>query len=130
MFQDAIFKKYKIEENNSTIGEFEVNVDLVKNSNFKRPFNRDNTRKTILKIGDRDYEKLNEYIIHSMKDYHNRLNDCALSDYEIMSKTYHRLYSMWLELHTYKNDNNLVAMDNVYDLFSYELYVLGYTEIE
>ncbi len=127
MFMDISFKKYKIDENNSTIGEFEVNMELMKHTEFARPFIRDNNRRVITKIGNRNYEELNNYIINCMKNYYNRLVNAAATDYDMMLKTYNRLYDMWKELHMHKNNNNLVEMDKMYDLFSYELYVLGYT---
>ena len=43
-----------------------------------------------------------------------------------MLKTYQHLYNMWQELHNFKVSKNLKEIDKMYDLFSYELYVLGY----
>ena len=126
MFIDTTFKKYKIDENNIAIGELEINPVIIEKCEFSYPFIRENIRKIITKIGNRDYEKLNKYIIDSMNEYFNRLNNASASEKKRMLVTYNRLYDMWKELHNYKKNNNLVEMDKVYDLFSYELYVLGY----
>lgn len=128
MFEDETFKKYKIDENNSSVGEIAVNEELIHNSKFYYPFVRDNLRKEIIKVGNRDYEALNKYIIASMNDYYNRLMNATDADQDLLLNNYNRLYSMWRELYNYKKSGNLIEMDKIYDLFSYELYVLGYTE--
>ncbi len=127
MFVDAAFKKYKIDENNVSIGVLEVNQNLLKMNDFVQPFIREQDYKMIIKIGDRNYDVLNKYIIASLNDYYNRLMNASKSDRNMMTKTYNHLYEMWVELHEHKKNNNLVEMDKTYDLFSYELYVLGYT---
>lgn len=128
MFDDTTLKKYKIDENERSIGELEVNCDLLKQNNFLSPFIRENDKKIVTKIGDRNYEVLNQYIINCMNDYYNRLINSTTTDRDTMLNIYNRLYDMWQELHNYKKSNNLVEMDKIYDLFSYELYVLGYTD--
>ncbi len=129
MFTDVTFKKYHISENDKLIGDLEVNAPLLTSTTFAMPFIREKELKRVTKIGDRNYEKLNQYIIRSLKDYYNRLmNSTSISERSIMLKTYQHLYEMWNDLHNYKRSNNLVEMDKTYDLFSYELYVLGYTE--
>ena len=93
------------------------------------PFIRETDFKRVTKIGDRNYEKLNAYIIRCMKDYYERLmSSSSISERSMMQKTYEHLYEMWNDLHNFKRNNNLVEMDKTYDLFSYELYVLGYTD--
>ena len=127
MFVDATFKKYKIDENDISIGVVEANNELLRTNAFVRPFIREKGYKMVTKIGNRNYEVLNNYIINSMKDYYNRLVNSSKSERNRMSETYKHLYEMWTDLHNYKKNNNLVEMDKTYDLFSYELYVLGYT---
>ncbi len=129
MFSDTSFRKFQIFEKEKTIGKLEVNDALISSSEFIRPFIREGGSKMVVKIGNRDYKKLNEYIIHSMNDYYNRLmNTTSNSEKNMMLKTYNHLYEMWNDLHNYKRTNNLTEMDKTYDLFSYELYVLGYME--
>ncbi len=127
MFVDEAFKKYKIAENDASVGTLEVNHNLLANSVFIRPFIREKNYKMITKIGNRDYEVLNKYIISSLNNYYIRLQKATKSEYKRMFNTYNRLYDMWKDLHNFKKENNLVEMDKTYDLFSYELYVLGYT---
>ena len=127
MFVDAAFKKYKIDENDKSIGVIEANANLLKTNTFLKPLIRESRYKRIIKIGNRNYEVLNSYIIHSMNDYYNRLMVSSKSERPMMYNTYNRLYEMWKDLHSFKKENNLVEMDRTYDLFSYELYVLGYT---
>ncbi len=127
MFIDEAFKKYSISEKDKIIGNLEVNNELVSTSKFIRPFIREKGIKMITKIGERNYEQLNNYIINCMKDYYERLmNSTSTSERNMMNSTYKHLYDMWKDLHNYKKSNNLVEMDKTYDLFSYELYVLGY----
>lgn len=129
MFTDVTFKKYHISENDKLIGDLEVNAPLVASTEFMLPFIRETDLKRVTKIGNRDYEKLNAYIIHCMKDYYERLmGSSSISERGMMLKTYEHLYEMWNDLHNFKRSNNLVEMDKTYDLFSYELYVLGYTD--
>ncbi len=129
MFTDTSFKKYTISEKEKLVGKLEINNELLISSKFLFPFVRENTSKMVIKIGDRNYEKLNNYIITSMKDYYNRLmNSESNSERKMMLTTYNHLYDMWKELYNLKKSNNIVEMDKAYDLFSYELYVLGYAE--
>lgn len=129
MFTETTFKKINIFEKEKLIGNLEVNDHLLSSSKFIRPFIREFGMKKITKIGNRNYEKLNQYIINSMKDYYNKLmNSSSSSEQNMMLTTYKHLYEMWNDLHNHKRSNNLVEMDKTYDLFSYELYVLGYTD--
>jgi len=129
MFSDTGFRKFQIFEKEKTIGKLEINDALISSTEFIRPFIREGGSKMVVKIGNRDYKKLNEYIIQSMNDYYNRLmNSSSNSEKNMMLKTYNHLYEMWNDLHNYKRTNNLTEMDKTYDLFSYELYVLGYME--
>lgn len=129
MFTDVTLKKIMISERDKIIGKLEVNNKLVSSSNFIRPFIRENGSKMVTKIGDRNYDELNKYIIKCMKEYYERLMiSSSVSERNMMLKTYNHLYEMWNDLHNYKRSNNIVEMDKTYDLFSYELYVLGFNE--
>lgn len=129
MFIDTTLKKFTISEQDKLIGRMEINEPLIASSEFVRPFIRESGSKMVIKIGDRDYLKLNQYIIDSMKDYYNRLmSTSSVSEKNMMLGIYNHLYEMWTELHQHKKSNNLKEMDKTYDLFSYELYVLGYTD--
>jgi hypothetical protein len=128
MFPDALYKKYNIDENNKLIGKIDVNSDLIKSADFIRPFIRNEGAREIIKFGTRDYEKLDNYIIASLNDYYNRLICASDEERNSMLMVYQRLYSMWQELYNHKLNHNLKELDNTYDLLTYELYVLGYTE--
>lgn len=127
MFTDTSFKKFVVDENNASVGNIEVNNDLLKQENFIRPFNRENNAVEVTKFGNRDIEKMEQYIITSLNDYYNRLMSATEIDRNKMLNTYTRLYGMWQELHNFKISKNLVEIDKMYDLFSYELYILGYS---
>ena len=126
MTNDTTFKKYTIDENNTIIGNLEVNVAILHSDNFIRPFIRKNLESEIVKFGNRDYQKLDQYVINSLNDYYNRLMSAPDSERLTMLKTYQRLYGMWQELRNFKISQDLNGIDKTYDLFSYELYVLGY----
>lgn len=126
MFTDASFKKYEVDENNILVGKVEVNSDLIKEKDFVRPFIRKVEATEITKLGDRDYQKLDQYIVASLNDYYSRLMSVNEEERKVMLNIYRRLYSMWQELHNFKISKNLPEIDKMYDLFSYELYVLGY----
>ena len=120
------FKKFAVDENNISVGKIEANNDLLNAENFIRPFIRDNSVSEVTKFGNRDYEKLDQYIITSLNNYYNRLMNATETERDGMLNTYRHLYSMWQELHNFKISKNLVEIDKMYDLFSYELYILGY----
>lgn len=126
MFTDASFKKYEVDENNILVGKVEVNSDLLKEKDFIRPFIRKVEATEITKLGNRDYQKLDQYIVTSLNNYYNRLMSANEEERKVMLNVYRRLYGMWRELHNFKISKNLTEIDKMYDLFSYELYVLGY----
>lgn len=126
MFTDVSFEKYTIDENNNMVGKIEVNSDIIKNEQFIRPFIREEEAREVTKLGNRNYALVDEYIITSLNQYYNRLMNATETDRNGMLKTYQHLYNMWQELHNFKVSKNLKEIDKMYDLFSYELYVLGY----
>lgn len=126
MFSDTSFKKYSVDENNTSVGKIEANLGILTGNDFIRPFLRKNEVVEITKIGNRDYEKAEQYIVTSLNNYYNRLINASAEERTNMVKTYRHLYSMWQELHNFKVSKNLTEIENMYDLFSYELYLLGY----
>lgn len=128
MFIDTTFKKFHISENDKIIGSLNINEKIIKDNTFMRPFIRNKETLTVTKIGDRNYEELNKFIINSLNDYYNQLvNSSSVSEKSMMLKTYNHLYEMWRDLYNARRTNNITEMDKIYDLFSYELYVLDYT---
>ena len=126
MFTDTTYKKFVVDENNISVGKIEVNNDLIKQANFIRPFKRESSILEVTKVGDRDYKKTEQYIIDSLNDYYNRLMSSTDIEKNNMLNTYNRLYGMWRELHNFKISKNLAEIEKMYNLFSYELYILGY----
>ena len=128
MFTDASLKKFIVDENNTSIGKVEVNRDLLCTKNFIRPFIRTNDIKEITKVGNRNYVLLDQYIIKSLNDYYNKLINVSPTERTKMLEIYRRLYEMWQNLRNFKISKNLPEIDKTYDLFSYELYLLGYED--
>ena len=126
MFSDTSFKTFQVDENNTSVGKIEVNQELVSAEDFIRPFIRENEAVEVTKVGNRNYEKEDQYIINSLNNYYNRLLSASGEEKNNMLKTYRHLYSMWQELHNFKISKNLAEIERMYDLFSYELYILGY----
>lgn len=129
MFTNTTFKKFNIAEKEKLVGKIEVNDILVSKTKFDTPITRETSSKMITKVGDRDYEKLQKFIIDCMKNYYEKMMSASTnSEKNRMLTTYTHLYEMWKELYNAKKSNNIVEKDKMYDLFSYELYVLGYNE--
>lgn len=127
MFTDASLKKYTVDENSVLIGKIEANADILQAEDFVEPFIRDKMAVEITKLGNRDYQKLDQYIITSLNDYYNRMMSAEEIEKKKMISVYRHLYDMWQDLHNFKITKNLEELDKMYDLFSYELYVLGYS---
>lgn len=127
MVTDRSFIKFNIDENNTSVGQIEINQDLMKAEKFISPFVRDKEALEITKLGNRDYNKLDTFIIDSLKNYYNLLMSASESDRMKMLDVYKRLYGMWQDLRNFKISKDLAGIDKTYDLFLYELYVLGYT---
>ncbi len=126
MFKDTYFPKFKVLENNTTIGELEVNQDFIKQNTFYQPIIREKETKEVLKVGTRDNEVIQKFIIASMNDYYNRLLNSNGNERNIMLTNYNRLYDLWKELFNYKRTNNITEINKTYDMFTYGLYLIGY----
>ncbi len=125
MYDDTMYKTYRITEEGKELGTIKANINIL-NNDFLKPFIREYSPKYIIKIGTKDYETINTYIINSMKDYYQKLLNANPNELDNMNKNYQHLYKMWEELHTYKKNKDFVNMDKTYDMISYELYLLGY----
>lgn len=126
MFKDTYFPKFKVLENNTTIGELELNQDFIKQNTFYQPMIREKETKEVLKVGTRDNEVIQKFIIASMNDYYNRLLNSNGNERNIMLTNYNRLYDLWKELFNYKRTNNITEINKTYDMFTYGLYLIGY----
>lgn len=127
MFTDDTFLKFKISTKESLIGNLTVNSNLLKDYDFYHPFVRLTNSREVTKYGNRDVQRVEEYIIKCLNDYYAKL--VATTDLEERPKMldkYTHLYGMWRELYTYKSAGDLVSMNKMYDLFLYEFYIMGY----
>ena len=129
MFTETTLKKFSIDEENNSIGKVEVNIDILKNEKFYYPFIRENTNQEIIRYGNRDYQEFEQFIITSLNDYYTRLMKSSGIEYNNMLKIYERLYEMWQDLYNFKLSKNIEEINKIYDVFSYELYLLGFTNI-
>lgn len=126
MFTEEDFRKYKITTQDKSIGKIEVNLNMLKQYPFYHPFFRTD-KKEITKFGTRNTVEVENYIIRCLNDYYAKLTgNQDLEERQKMLDKYMHLYSMWRELYNYKNANDLVNINNMYDLFLYELYTMGY----
>ncbi len=125
MFNDTSFKSFLIDLDNKSIGKIDVNLNIL-NNKFKIPFIRKDKPILVERIGNRDYQKLDEFIIKTMNEYYNKMINSVGSEKDLMLNNYNHLYSIWRDLHNYKISKNIVEIDNTYDALLFELYLLGY----
>lgn len=128
MFTDDNFIKYKISTKDSSVGTVEVNMDFIRQNKLYFPFVRDKNIKKIKKYGTRDNQAIENFIINCLNDYYTKLvNVNNFTEKQKMLDRYMHLYSMWRDLYNYKNANDLININNTYDMFLYELYTMNYT---
>lgn len=128
MFTDEKFLKYNLSTKEKFMGKLEVNMDLIINNRHYFPFMRNN-KIEVSKYGTRNEQVIEKYIISCLNDYYQKLVAMTdLAERQKMQDKYTHLYGMWRELYTYKNNNDLVNINNMYDVMMYELYTMGYTE--
>lgn len=125
MFEDETLKSFLIDLDNKSVGKIDVNIDLLSN-NFCFPFDRNKNLLTVEKVGNRDYTKLDNFIIKTMNMYYNKMMEVNGSEKDLMLNNYNHLYSIWRDLHNYKLDKNLIEIDATYDAMLFELYLLGF----
>ena len=106
MFTDASLKKYTVDENSVLVGKIEANADILRAEDFVEPFIRDKMAVEITKLGNRDYQKLDQYIITSLNDYYNRMMSAEEIEKKKMISVYRHLYDMWQDLHNFKITKN------------------------
>ncbi len=127
MFTEDTFSKFKISTKEAVVGDLTVNNDLLKQYDFYHPFTRINYFKEVTKYGTRDALAIEQYIVNCLNDYYVKLvNNTNIEERNKMLDKYVHLYGMWRELYTYKNAQDLISMNNMYDMFLYELYIIGY----
>lgn len=125
MFEGATYKSFLIDLDNKSVGKIDVNLDLL-NNKFGFPFERSKTSLILEKVGNRDYAKLDNFIIKTINMYYNKMMEVNGSEKDLMLNNYNNLYSIWRDLHNYKTDKNLTEIDATYDAMLFELYLLGF----
>jgi hypothetical protein len=126
MFSKCDFKTVKLNDNNSYYGLIRYNEALILQNEFQKPFIREQTSKQIAKIGKRNYQLSDQFIISALNDYYKRMNQANKSEKETMLQNYNRLYNSWTILNQAKQQGQYKTMEDSYDEISYQLYLLGY----
>jgi hypothetical protein len=120
--------KIDLKNNDENIGKIIVSKFLKNISMYKIPF-VNSGKKTLVKVGTGDYENFDSFIISSLNDYYNNLNNPTdIETKEEMLENYKRLYSLWSEICEAKENNEVVKIHNLYNKISYGLYLLGYDD--
>ena len=118
--------KYTINDNKNCIGKIFVSKFIKNLDSYKIPFIR-TEKKDLIKIGIGDYEDFDSFIISSLNDYFNKINDDVLNKDEMLDN-YTKLYSLWSNICECKENNNLVKLNEFYNKISYGLCLLGYED--
>ncbi len=127
MFSKCDFKTLKLNDSALFVGLIRLNESLINQKDFIRPLIRDLQSKSILKIGKRDYQASDQFIITALNDYYNRMNQARnKEEEEKMKENYNRLYNSWTLLNQAKTNHQYKVMEDSYDEISYQLYLLGY----
>ena len=128
MISNSQSRKYKLEENNVNLGTLIVSKFIKNPSFYKMPFTK-NKKQTLIKIGNGDYSDFDNFIITSLNDYYTKLSSPSdLETKEKMLSDYTILYSLWSSICQKKEENNIVELNNLYNIISYGLYLLGYSD--
>ena len=127
MFSKANFKILKFNDGSLYLGLIEANLEFLSQNLFVQPIVRDNSQKRIIKIGKRNYQLSDQFIITALNDYYKRINETSSEeDRNIMLANYNRLYNSWTILNQAKTTGQYKIMEDAYDEISYQLYLIGY----
>ena len=127
MFSKANFKILKFNDGSLYLGLIEANLEFLSQNLFVQPIVRDISQKRIIKIGKRNYQLSDQFIITALNDYYKRINETSSEeDRNIMLANYHRLYNSWTILNQAKTTGQYKIMEDAYDEISYQLYLIGY----
>lgn len=127
MFSKANFKILKFNDGSLYLGLIEANLEFLSQNLFVQPIVRDISQKCIIKIGKRNYQLSDQFIITALNDYYKRINETSSEeDRNIMLANYNRLYNSWTILNQAKTTGQYKIMEDAYDEISYQLYLIGY----
>lgn len=127
MFSKCDFRTLKLNDNNNYLGLVRYNENLLNKESFIKPFLRDLNSKLISKVGKRNYNLSDQFIVGALNDYYQRMNQATNKmEQETMLANYNRLYNSWTILNQAKTNHQYKMMEDSYDEISYQLYLLGY----
>ncbi len=130
MFKKCNLKKLELYDQNTYCGFIRYNEEKMQEY-FHRPILHENTPKIITKIGKRNYVEEDQFIVQALNDYYTRMNAAPKSEEKNrMLENYNRLYQSWMILNQAKNAGQYKVMEDSYDEISYQLYLLGYKNVE
>lgn len=125
MFTKCDLKPFELNDNSILLGFVQVNETIFNQRKISIPIERDTNPKLIIRIGKRNYEEYDKFIIAALNDYYKRINDASENEKALMLANYNQLYHSWTKLNQAKTQGN-TNIDAIYDSLSYQLYLLGY----
>lgn len=126
MLTKGIYKVMKLNDGDKYLGIIRYNDEIIRSGRFVRPFVRVVNPLQIIIMGNRDYHKLDQFIIAALNDYYKKISASSETERSMMLKNYNHLYQLWTLLNQAKNNYNYKMMNQHYDALSYQLYLLGY----
>ncbi len=127
MFSKSDFKILKFNDGMNYLGLIQANINFLSQNLFLQPILRDPSLKRIIKIGKRNYQLSDQFIITALNDYYKRINETSDEETRnIMLENYRRLYNSWTILNQAKTSGQYKVMEDTYDDISYQLYLIGY----
>ncbi len=126
MFDKCDFRTLELKDGMKFVGIVRSNDIAVQREFYLTPFVRDLSAKMILRIGTRNYNLCDQFIVASLNDYYKRINEAKNDAREMMLANYNRLYQSFTILNQAKQTHNYKMMEDCYDSLSYQLYLLGY----
>ncbi len=125
MFTKCDLKPFELNDNSIFLGLVQVNETIFEQGPVSFPVVRDTNPKLIIRIGKRNYEEYDKFIIAALNDYYRRIDVAAESEKALMLTNYNQLYHSWTMLNQVKSQGG-ANIDSIYDSLSYQLYLLGY----
>ncbi len=125
MFDKLLLTEYNLLDFEQFIGKVLANDSLIKENTFDKSIIRNNASYEVVQIGVIDYEELNQFIIKSLNDYYNKINEGTNEEINKKKTIYKHLYQIWDNILQAENIG-AKTVDDLYDDLTYALYTLGY----
>ena len=120
--------KYNLDSNGKKLGTLFISKFIKNIDRYKMPF-EDTSKKELIKIGNGNYDNIDNFIIESLNDYYKKLSSPSdVTSKEDMLDNYTKLYELWNGICQKKEENNIVELNDLYGKISYGLYLLGYND--